>query len=558
VAAATAFALTACGNSSPDSPTETPGGGDQTTAESPDEPTQEAPASDTPFQISYNADAAHQGWVDAVANSIKNTLGINASGNPYPTFAEFRTAITERQIETAFRTGWQADYPGLGNFLAPLYFTNAGSNDGDYSSQEFDSLINQADSASSVEESNALFVQAQQVLLKDLPAIPLWYQNTTGGWGPNVQNVAFGWNSVPVYGAVTKTEDEGVISANSGEPQNPLIPAATNEVQGGKVLDLIFSRLVYYDADGATHNDMAESIESEDAQTWTVKLKADQTFTDGSPVDADSFINAWDASALASQGELMLSSYFFEQIEGFSYDEDVHIKETGLTKIDDLTFEIKLKAPTADWPLRLGYSAYAPLPPSAFTDDGLIDPAFGEEPIANGPYMVDHWTHNEEILLVPNPDYKGDQPHANNGVLLAFYDELDAAYADVLSGNLDIIDAMPETAVEGDKYQSELEGYGGGWANQGGAVFQSFTIPSRLPHFGDDEEGKLRRAALSMAVDRQSICDVVFNGTRSPAKDFTSPVISGWSESIEGADVLEYNPDKAKELWEQANAINPW
>ncbi|HQC43463.1 MAG TPA: hypothetical protein PLV91_08335, partial [Verrucomicrobiota bacterium] len=35
------------------------------------------------FQISYNADGGHQTWVDAVANSIKNTLGIDASGNPY-------------------------------------------------------------------------------------------------------------------------------------------------------------------------------------------------------------------------------------------------------------------------------------------------------------------------------------------------------------------------------------------------------------------------------------------------------------------------------------------
>jgi len=40
--------------------------------------------------------------------------------------------VTNRTITTAFRTGWQADYPGLYNFLAPLYQTGASSNDGDY------------------------------------------------------------------------------------------------------------------------------------------------------------------------------------------------------------------------------------------------------------------------------------------------------------------------------------------------------------------------------------------------------------------------------------------
>ena len=47
------------------------------------------------------------GWVDAVANQLKNNLGIEASGAPVPTFAEFRTSITDRVIQTPFRTGYQ-------------------------------------------------------------------------------------------------------------------------------------------------------------------------------------------------------------------------------------------------------------------------------------------------------------------------------------------------------------------------------------------------------------------------------------------------------------------
>ena len=93
--------------------------------------------------------------------------------------------------------------------------------------------------------------------------------------------------------------------------------------------------------------------------------------------------------------------------------------------------------------------------------------------------------------------------------------------------------------------------------NQPAAIFQSFTIPERLPHFSG-EEGNLRRQALSMAIDRKQITDVVFQGTRTPASDFTSPVIDGWSDKIPGSEVLKYDPDEAKELWAQADAISPW
>ena len=61
-----------------------------------------------------------------------------------------------------------------------------------------------------------------------------------------------------------------------------------------------------------------------------------------------------------------------------------------------------------------------------------------------------------------------------------------------------------------------------------------------------------------MAINRDEITDVIFEGTRTPATDFTSPVIDGYSDDLEGADVLEYNPDEAKKLWAEADAISPW
>ena len=93
--------------------------------------------------------------------------------------------------------------------------------------------------------------------------------------------------------------------------------------------------------------------------------------------------------------------------------------------------------------------------------------------------------------------------------------------------------------------------------NQPYAGVQYFTIPQYLPHFSG-EEGRLRRQAISMAVDRDTITKTIFNGTRTPAKDFTAPTLEGYDANISGNDVLTYNPEKAKELWAKADAISPW
>lgn len=339
----------------------------------------------------------------------------------------------------------------------------------------------------------------------------------------------------------------GVVTAWGSEPQNPLIPTNTNETGGGKIIDVVFAGLVYYDAKGAPHNEMAESIETTDAQNYTIKLKADQKFSNGEPVTAKSFVDAWNYGALLSNAQL--SSYFFESIEGFSYDADSEL--TGLKVVDDTTFTVKLSQPESDFPLRLGYSAFFPMPEAAFAD---LE-AFGENPIGNGPYKLAKagaWEHNVGIDLVPSPDYTGDRVAQNGGVTLKFYESLDGAYNDLLADQLDVLDSIPDSAFG--TFEKEL---GDRAVNQPAAIFQSFTIPQNLAHFSG-EEGALRRQAISLAINRAEITDAIFQGTRTPAVDFTSPVIAGWSDSIPGAEVLKYDPEKAKKLWADADAISPF
>ena len=119
-----------------------------------------------------------------------------------------------------------------------------------------------------------------------------------------------------------------IITANGSEPQNPLIPANTNETGGGKIIDSIFAGLVYYDADGRRQNDVAESIETDDNDVYTIKIKDGQKFTNGEDVTASSFVDAWDWTrrSRATRASTATSS---SDIEGFSYDEDDSLKDLG-------------------------------------------------------------------------------------------------------------------------------------------------------------------------------------------------------------------------------------
>ncbi len=337
---------------------------------------------------------------------------------------------------------------------------------------------------------------------------------------------------------------KGIVSSWGTEPQGLIIPTNINEVGGGKIVDLVFAGLVYYDKDGKSHNEVADSIETEDSQTYTIKLKSGWKFSNGEAVTAKSFVDAWQYGALLSNKQL--SSTFFQGIEGYSDTADSPL--TGLKVVDDSTFTVTLKQPEADFPLRLGYSAYYPLPSVAFEDMN----AFGEKPIGNGPYLMTKWSHKVNAEFAPNPDYKGGRMAQNGGVNVKFYLTQEAAYQDLLAGQVDVLEQIPDSAFG--SYESDLPDRN---VNQAGAVFQSFTIPQKLAHF-EGEEGKLRREALSLAIDRDLITDKIFDGTRTPAKDFTSPVIGGWKDDIEGSDILTYDPDKAKELWAKADEISPW
>ena len=342
-----------------------------------------------------------------------------------------------------------------------------------------------------------------------------------------------------------------VIIADGSEPQRPLMPADINEVGGGKIATLIFSGLVSYDPSGKPVNELAESIEAPDAQNFTIKIKKDQKFTNGDTITAKTFVDSWNYGAAAKNAQL--SATFFESIKG--YDETSAEGSTvetmsGLKVVDDTTFTVELKQPESDWPLRLGYTAFMPVPAAA-----LADPkTYGEKPVGNGPYKMaeNGWQHNVQIQLVPNPEYNGPRKAKNGGVTFKIFQNDDAAYQDLLSNNLDILQVVPTSALK--NFKTDLPDR---YIEKPYAGNQTIAIPEYLPEWSG-EAGKLRRQAISMAINRDEITKVIFSGGRQPAKDFTAPVLDGFSDSIPGSDNLKFNADKAKELWAKADSMQKW
>ncbi|MEC4763330.1 ABC transporter substrate-binding protein [Mycobacterium sherrisii] len=348
-----------------------------------------------------------------------------------------------------------------------------------------------------------------------------------------------------------------LVVVNGGEPPNPLIPTGTNDSLGARILDRLFAGLVSYDAAGRPSPEVAQSIETSDNINYRIVLKPGWEFTDGSPVTAHSFVDAWNYGALSANAQLQQD--FFRPIAGF---DDVAgppgdgkpTTMSGLHVVNDSEFTVRLRAPTVDFTLRLGHSAFYPLPGRAFRDMA----EFGRNPVGNGPYQLADgpdgpaWEHNVKIDLKPNPRYHGNRKPHNKGLRFEFYGNLDTAYADLLSGNLDVLDTIPSSALT--IYRRDL---GGNSASGPVAVSQSLDTPLRLPHFGG-EEGRLRRLALSAAINRPQICQQIFNGTRSPARDFTANSLPGYDPNIPGSDALDFNPERARQLWAQADAISPW
>ncbi|MDX3384833.1 ABC transporter substrate-binding protein [Streptomyces niveiscabiei] len=344
----------------------------------------------------------------------------------------------------------------------------------------------------------------------------------------------------------------GVLTASWGDPQNPLEPANTNEVQGGKVLDMTFRGLKRYDPETGKANDMlADKIETTDSQNFTVTVKDGWTFSNGEKVTAKSFVDAWNYAASLKNNQK--NAYFFSYIDGFAkaHPEDGSAQTadtlSGLKVTGPLTFTIKLSQKFSTFPDTLGYPAFAPLPQTFFTDHA----GWLSKPVGNGPYTIDSYTKGSQMALKKWDAYPGPDKAQNGGVTLKVYTDNNTAYTDLMAGNLDLVDDVPASQLKNVK--SDL---GDRYLNTPAGIIQTLAFPFYDKNWNKAGGEKLRQG-LSMAINREQITDTIFQKTRTPATDWTSPVLGetgGYKAGLCG-DACEYNPTEAKKLIQEAGGL---
>ena len=234
----------------------------------------------------------------------------------------------------------------------------------------------------------------------------------------------------------------GEIVIKGCTPENPLLPGATSETCGGNVIDAFTAKLVHYNTEtAAPEMDIAESIETSDNQNFTVKLKSGYKFHDGTDVKAKNFVDAWNYTAYGPNGSGRLTTSSPRSRATPTAVRHQHRRRadcegkapkakelSGLKVVDDTTFTIKTTEKVSNLPVRLGYSAFAPLPDSFFADpEGLRGEAGRCRPVQGRPRSAPPRSCSSKFA-----DYSGAQKPQVDKITFRVYQTDAAAYADVV------------------------------------------------------------------------------------------------------------------------------
>ena len=360
--------------------------------------------------------------------------------------------------------------------------------------------------------------------------------------------LAAGCTSTPVTTVDPNADAGGTLRIYASEPAF-LVPTAADDDPAIQVIRQLYRGLVTYNSEtGAAENDIAESITSTDNTTWTIKIKSGYKFTNGEAVNSDAFLRGWNYTAYGPNAQN--NAYFMSRIDGLDDvtsgkdpDGDGPLKApdpkskelSGLKKVDDNTFTVKLSAPFAGFPATIGYSGFFPVAKACLDN---FD-ACNETPIGNGPYKIDgKWNHDDSITLVRNTDYAGAKTDAKADKLVyKIFADVGAGYDAFTAGDLDVMYTLPPAKVK--EAKSSL---GDRFYERAG---NSITYLA-FPLYNDNFKDKRVRQAISMAIDRQAIIDAVFDGRFHAATGLVSPSFDGYREGA--CKYCKKDVDAAKKL----------
>ena len=348
-------------------------------------------------------------------------------------------------------------------------------------------------------------------------------------------------------GPAEAAEGEKIINIGVTDSLGGINPFAIDQTEINKhAVDLIFLPLVELDADMNFQGMLADSVTTEDNINFIVHVDDNATWSDGTPVTAYDVEYSVLRYASPIVGNTTLLLYAFEGTD----DETGFVEEgassmAGLTVLDDKTIQFTSKYPMALTTFENSYGRYLHILPKhiieQFSESELTSNDWFNQPdVISGPYFLTGYDPDHYISYTANTDYWKGAPKIDKlNIRIVDGSQI---YSGLQSGEIDIthhtMTAIPQEDYESiERLDNVKVVYGSPVTNQS-AFIQTVNVP--------DE--RVRQAML-YAIDREQLVEQLLKGHGEVAEGFLSSASPFFDVSIQP---IEYNPDKARELLEEA------
>jgi ABC-type transport system substrate-binding protein len=328
-------------------------------------------------------------------------------------------------------------------------------------------------------------------------------------------------------------------------------PATLNPLFSTAGVDQGVSRQVYGALVAMTDTldvemDLAESVDvSEDATTYTFHLRDGLKFPDGTPLTSKDVIFTFTRAIDPRTGSFWRSRFL--AIDGAEAYDGVTVTDIpGLQAPDDKTVIMKLSKPDVTWLITLGdFAGFSILPEHVFASippDQLQKAPFSFAPGPGaGAFTFGEYLADQYVSLNRNDAYQ--PPKANiDQLYLPILPQTVTALSQLQNGELDIAQVLiPD--LESVRQNPDLT------VSSEPSVMMQFLVPNLTrPEFAD----KRVRQAMMYALDRASIVKEIMLDQVT----VINSCFFGWqwpNGEPEGLNPYPYDPDKAKQLLQEAN-----
>jgi len=468
---------------------------------------------------------------EAIQQQLQQNLGAVVNIHQFG-WTEYKDEILSKGNGQMYLFGWIGDNGDPDNFLFVHFHSSqiGALNAMGYKNPQVDDLLTQAQKESDPQKRDALYKQADQLIVQDAPWVFISHANDMVATRKNVT----GFVLYPTGSIFLQNVDKEVPAGQQkvlvyarGADSLSLDPALIDDGESAKVIENIYDTLVTFEP-GTTKIKPALATDwkiSDDGLVYTFYLRKGVKFHDGTPFNADAVVASIGRQVgQNATADMPYASFTFGDVD-------------KVEKVDDYTVKITLKEPNAPFLLNLAMGPAAPIvSPTALKKYGAD---FGHHPVGTGPFIFEKWDPDQQIVLKANPNYWGGKPKVDEVIFKVTKDNTVRAQ-ELLAGSVDIIDGIDPADVDSLKNSPDINFLSGPGMNINYLAFRVDRPPFDNPKV---------RQAVSMAIDRQAIVDSLYKGIAVVANGPLPPGMLGYDPNLKP---YEYNPAEAKKLLAEA------